>query len=183
MKTLKIIMAGGRSTRMDVEKPVLKVNGIPLLLRAYKACQEAYIAVSRHTPKTKKLCTDKDIPIIETPGKGYVEDVKWLLEEYGPFVSVASDIPFITKKDLNEIDDYFRNNPLSLTGYVSQEDVPDEANPETYMGKCIVGINTVTHREEELFKLSNPYLAFNVNSQHDLTVANKWAKELDPVLY
>lgn len=181
--TLKIIMAGGKSTRMGEEKPVLKVNGIPLVLRAYLACQEAYIAVSRHTPKTKELCMDNGLPIIETPGKGYVEDVKWLLEEYGPFVSVASDIPFITKNDLNEIDDYFRNNPLSLTGYVLEEEVPKEANPEIYMGKCIVGINAVTHREEEFFKLSNPYLAFNVNSQQDLSVANKWAKELNPIIY
>lgn len=181
--TLKIIMAGGRSTRMGEEKPVLKVNGIPLVLRAYNACQEAYIAVSRHTPKTKELCMDKDIPIIETPGEGYVEDVKWLLEEYGPFLSVASDIPFVTEKDVTEMDDHFRKHPISLTGYVSEEDVPAEANPETYMGNCVVGLNTVTYREEEFFKLSNPYLAFNVNSQHDLNVANRWAKELDPVIY
>lgn len=181
--TLKIIMAGGRSTRMGKEKPVLKVNGDPLVLRAYKACKEAYIAVSRHTPRTKKLCTDNGLPIIETPGKGYVEDVRWLLEEYGPFLSVASDIPFITEKDLKEIDDYFQKHPISLTGYVLEEDVPKEANPEIYMGKCIVGVNTVTHREEDLFKLSNPYLAFNVNSQHDLNLVNKWAKELDTILY
>lgn len=164
---------------MDEEKPVLKVNGIPLVLRAYNACQEAYIAVSRHTPKTKKICADNNLKVIETPGRGYVGDVRWLLEEYGPFLSVASDIPFITEKDLKEIDDYFQKHPISLTGYVLEEDVPGEAKPETYMGKCIVGVNTVTHREEEFFKLSNPYLAFNVNSQQDLTVANKWAKELD----
>lgn len=180
---LKIVMAGGRSTRMGEEKPVLKVNGIPLLLRAYNVCQEAYVAVSRHTPRTKELCTDHNLPIIETPGKGYVEDIKWLLKEYGPFLSVASDIPFITGKDLTEMDEYFRNHPVSLTGYVSKEDVPEEANHKVYMGKCIVGINTVTHREEEFFKLSNPYLAFNVNTQRDLAVANKWAKELDQVLY
>ncbi len=181
--TLKIIMAGGKSNRMGEEKPVLKVNGTPIVLRVYNACQEAYVAVSRHTPETKKLCTENNLPVIETPGKGYVEDIKWLLEEYGPFVSITSDIPFITGKDLTEIDKYFRKHPVSLVGYISKEDVPEEANPKVYMGKCIVGINTVSCGKEEFFKLSNPYLAFNVNSQHDLSVANKWAKELDPDLY
>ncbi len=168
---------------MGEEKPVLKVNGTPLLLRAYNACQEAYIAVSRHTPRTREFCMGNNLPIIETPGKGYVEDTEWLLKEYGPFLSVASDIPFITGKDLTEMDEYFRNHPVSLTGYVPKEETPQEVDPEIYMGKCIVGINTVTHREEELFKLSNPYLAFNVNSQKDLSVANKWAEELDLILY
>ncbi len=101
---LKIILAGGRAKRMGKEKAILKINGITLVERVFNACEEAFVAVSRHTPETRSYCLSKGFPVIQTPGMGYVEDVRWLFEEYGEFISLACDIPFLRRDDVKEIE-------------------------------------------------------------------------------
>ena len=98
-----VIMAGGRSSRMGREKPVLKVGGVPMLLRVYSEAEkvgETVVALSKSTPKTRELCLREGISFVETPGNGYVEDVKWLLREFGPFISVSADLPFVKASDI-----------------------------------------------------------------------------------
>jgi|Deesub1362A_J573_1020465.scaffolds.fasta_scaffold00340_14 adenosylcobinamide-phosphate guanylyltransferase len=181
MEILKIILAGGKSTRMGREKPILGVNGVPLVMRAYRACSNAVVAVSRHTPETKKFCISNRIPFINTPGRGYVEDVIWLLEEYGPFLSVSCDIPFIREGDIMEIENHFKklSKRISLTGYLDLKDVPKGANTKIFGNRCIVGLNTVSHDREDFIRLSNPLLAFNINTPFDLFLANRLAIILD----
>ncbi|HIC99722.1 MAG TPA: GTP--adenosylcobinamide-phosphate guanylyltransferase, partial [Piscirickettsiaceae bacterium] len=90
-----IILAGGKSSRMGKEKPILKIAGREMLLWVYeraKMIDEVLIALSKNTPKTKVLCIKERIPFIETPGEGYVQDIQWLLREFGPFVSVPADV-------------------------------------------------------------------------------------------
>ncbi|RLF75286.1 GTP--adenosylcobinamide-phosphate guanylyltransferase, partial [Thermococci archaeon] len=51
-----IILAGGKSTRMGREKPVLKIAGREMLLWVYEQASkvgETLIALSKNTPKTK----------------------------------------------------------------------------------------------------------------------------------
>jgi adenosylcobinamide-phosphate guanylyltransferase len=177
---LKIIMAGGKSERIGEEKPILRVNGIPLLLRVHSACR-GVVAVSKNTPETKKLCLEEGIEFVETPGKGYVEDIQWLLKEFGEFISVASDIPFLSKEDIDYIEEKFSRD-RSLTGFVHIRCVPKGGGQNAHNLRCLVGINTVTFGEEEYIEFKNPFLAYNVNTRFDLHIANVVAKFVDEKL-
>ncbi len=173
-----IILAGGRSTRMGREKSVLTVGGKPMLLRVYgeaSAVGETVVALSKNTPKTKELCLREGIPFVETPGRGYVEDVKWLLREFGPFVSVSADLPFVKASDIGSIAKAF-DGRVSLTGVLPLDRVPGDLRPAIYRDYAIVGLNTVGTEGERFFELSNPLLALNVNTPEELKLANRIAK-------
>ncbi|MFA4646325.1 NTP transferase domain-containing protein [Pyrococcus kukulkanii] len=175
-----VVMAGGRSRRMGKEKPVLKVGGVPMVLRVYEEVSkvdESIVAVSRHTPKTRELCTKEGIEFIETPGAGYVEDINYLLRELGPFISVSSDLPFIKASDVYEMKKEF-DGRVSLTGVLPLSLVPRDLNPVVYRGYAIVGVNAVGVEGEEFFILHNPLLALNVNAPWDLELANRITKIL-----
>ena len=173
-----IILAGGKSTRMGQEKPVLKVAGKQMLLRVYVETEkvgEVLVAISKNTPKTRELCIREGISFIETPGKGYVQDIQWLLHELGPFVSVSADIPFVKASDFWLIEKAF-NGRTSLTGVLPLKLVPKDLHPVVYRGYAIVGLNTVGTEEEEFLELSNPLLALNVNTPEDLKLAERIAR-------
>ncbi len=171
-----IIMAGGRSSRMGREKPVLRVGGRPMLLRVYGETNkvgETLVAVSKNAPKTKGLCLREGIPFVETPGKGYVEDVQWLLREFGPFISVSADLPFLKASDVYEIAKAFKGS--SLTGVLPLTLVPKDIKPVVYQNYAIVGVNAVGTGGEAFFELRNPLLALNVNTPEGLMLANRVA--------
>ncbi|WP_297073489.1 NTP transferase domain-containing protein [Thermococcus sp.] len=172
------ILAGGRSTRMGKEKPVLKVGRKPMLLRVYEEALvmgETIVALSKNTPKAKELCLREGVPFVETPGRGYVEDVMWLLQEFGPFVSVSADLPFLKASDISSIAKAF-DGRVSLTGVLPLEKVPRDLKPVAYRGYAIVGLNAVALEGERFFELSNSLLALNVNTPEELKLANRIAK-------
>ncbi|ASJ03482.1 cobalamin biosynthesis protein CobY [Thermococcus profundus] len=177
-----VILAGGKSTRMGREKPVLKIAGREMLLWVYGAASrigETTVALSKNTPKTRELCIREGIPFIETPRKGYVEDVQWLLKEFGPFVSSSADIPFVTPSDFYAIEKAF-DGKTSLTGVLPLEKVPKDFNPLVYKGYAIVGLNAVGFEGERFFELENPLLALNVNTPEDLKLAGRIAGLMKP---
>jgi len=173
-----VIMAGGRSTRMRREKPVLEIAGKPMLLRVYEEVNKAgevLVAVSPCTPRTKELCLRERIPFVETPGRGYVEDVKWLLREFGLFISVSADLPFVKASDIAGISEAF-DGKTSLTGVLPLKLVPKDLKPVVYRGYAIVGLNAVGIEGEHFFELSNPLLALNVNTPEELKLAERIAR-------
>jgi len=173
-----IIMAGGRSSRMGREKPILKVGGVPMLLRVYREAEKVgktVVAISKNTPKTMELCLRERIPFIETPGNGYVGDVKWLLHEFGPFISVSADLPFVKASDIARISEAF-DGKTSLTGVLPLKLVPKDLKPVVYRGYAIVGLNAVGIEGERFFELNNPLLALNVNTPGELKLADKIAR-------
>ncbi len=178
-----VILAGGKSTRMGKEKPVLKIAGKEMLLWVYEQASkvgETVVALSKNTPKTKELCLRERISFMETPGKGYVEDVKWILEEFGEFISIASDIPFVKASDIALVIRELKERKVSLTGVLPLSKTPKDLRPFTYRGYAIIGLNAVANEKEEFLELSNPLLALNVNTPEDLELANKIASLLQP---
>jgi len=180
---LIFILAGGRSSRMGKEKPVLKIAGKEMLLWVYdeiSSIDETVVALSKNTPKTKNLCLRERITFVETPGRGYVEDIKWLLTEFGAFVSVSADLPFVKACDVALIRNELEKKKVSITGVLPINVVPKDLRITTYRGYAIVGINGVSYGGEEFVELSNPLLALNVNTPMELELANRIAKLLQP---
>ena len=180
---LIVVMAGGKSSRMGFEKPLALVGGKPMLLWVYESAVragDAVVAVSKNTPRTAEFCKERGIETIETSGKGYVEDIRFILKEFGEFVSVACDIPFVRTEDIREIVENFKG--ISLTGVLSPKIVPefiDLKKLPIYKGWIIVGLNAVGWEGETFLELKNPLLALNVNTPEDLALANSVANELN----
>lgn len=176
-----IILAGGKSRRMGKEKPVLKIAGREMLLWVYgqaSKVSETLVALSGNTPKTRELCLREGIPFVETPGNGYVHDIQWLLGEFGPFISVSADLPFIKAGDFAVIMREFKRRKVSLTGVLPLSAVPKDLKPVVYRGYAIVGLNTVAEEGEGFFELTNPLLALNVNTPEELERAERIASLL-----
>ena len=79
-----IILAGGKSSRMGVEKPLIEVGGKKMIDIAVDAAKDSkakdfFVAVSNNAKKTREYCI-KRYDTIETPGNGYHKDLKLLLK-------------------------------------------------------------------------------------------------------
>jgi adenosylcobinamide-phosphate guanylyltransferase len=179
-----VILAGGRSSRMRTEKPVLEINGKPMIVRVFERADEVdrtIAAVSTHTPRTKELCAEYGIEYIETSGRGYVPDLVELLDEFDEFISSPSDIPFVTSTDFKMMTEEFKRLKVNLVGVLTPTIIPPGVKPVIYRNYVITGLNAVIrHNERECFvTLKNPFLAINVNTWEDFELAQKIAAVLD----
>ena len=101
-----VIMAGGKGTRLrsNQEKPLLKVRGQPLIesvvnaLLSSKKVETILVATSVHSPQTAQWAKNKKLTNIDTPGRGYVEDMAFILSSPELLdkiiLTVAADLPF-----------------------------------------------------------------------------------------
>ncbi|MBN1762973.1 MAG: NTP transferase domain-containing protein [Methanomicrobia archaeon] len=190
---IAIILAGGKSSRMrggtekeEREKALITVgssgNQIRLLDIVVEAVRASnvdnfFIAVTRNTPETADYCKRADYKTVETPGKGYHEDLWFLLARYPAFVSIACDIPFLRSTHINAILDAYRVHRASITGAIPLDLLPDGITPShtfEYEGKTFVscGINVVTNAKDSIpFIFDDSLLAINVNTSADLSLA------------
>ncbi|ABR53921.1 5'-deoxyadenosylcobinamide phosphate nucleotidyltransferase [Methanococcus vannielii SB] len=129
-----LIMAGGMGTRLkkNIEKPLLKISGKPMIDYIMEAVlnsniEKIRISVSKHTPNTKIYIENnyintkkynQRVEIIHTSGIGYINDLNECIEYFKePFLILTSDIPTIKSKTINSIiNEYLiinnSNNPI-----------------------------------------------------------------------
>lgn len=189
-----IIMAGGLGTRLKVpnEKPIFNFKDKPLISHVIENLEESslfdkiFIAISPNTPNTKEyLSTIDNIDIIDTPGIDYLYDLSFILdlfEKNSPddtLLFINADLPLIDGEILKSVlDSYFKSNKDSLSVYVPVE-IFDELGLSysyEYNGLVPSGLNilrseNIIQEQEELI-ISNPRLAININTLHDVDVAN-----------
>jgi len=99
-----IIMAGGRATRLKgIKKPLLNLCGKRLIDVVVSIAKElvgdgrVYICVSNYTKELTNESFGEDVEVILCPGKGYVEDLNYVLSRVKlPVLVLPSDLPFIT---------------------------------------------------------------------------------------
>jgi len=99
-----IIMAGGNATRLKgVKKPLLRICGkrlVDIVVEIAKTLAEdgkVYVCVSDHVRELVDESFGENVEVILCPGKGYVEDLNYILSRVKPPVLVLpSDLPFIT---------------------------------------------------------------------------------------
>ncbi len=123
------VMAGGKARRMGgALKPLVNVCGAPMILWVIKAA----LSVSRHvavvtSPRTTHpllthvpaLINDPRIHIIETPGDGYVNDLRVVTASLRkPLLVLPADVPLITadhlRSFLNAAKDFPNANVVTL---------------------------------------------------------------------
>lgn len=99
-------MAGGKGTRMELEKEKLLLKyKKPVILHVIDALRESecfskILAItSKNSPQTKKLLEENSVETIETPGDGYVSDLNQVLSSLDePVLVTSGDLPFLDSK-------------------------------------------------------------------------------------
>jgi len=189
---IAIILAGGKSSRLGEgkEKTLIKIGGKRLIDLVVESVQESkaevfLVAISKNTPKTEEYCKLMNYKTIETPGRGYHEDLQYLLLRYPEFVSITCDIPFLKAEHINAIIDFYNDfgnsnsNSNSITGAVPLDIIPPDVVPSyvfEHEGRKLVavGLNIVTgSRKDFSFIFNDPLLAININTPLDLEIAKK----------
>jgi len=192
-----LIMAGGKGARMILseEKPLLKVGRKPMIERVLEALKNAKkvdkiaIAVSKHTPKTAKLMEKFAVKVLETPGKGYVADMRYAVRKLKPnsVLVISADLPLVTGEIIDKIVERHRQcNKPALTIVVPMETrrrlgLGGECVLEAGTGQLVpAGINVIDGRridegelEEEMFVIDREELAVNVNTLQELEIAER----------
>jgi adenosylcobinamide-phosphate guanylyltransferase len=198
---IAIILAGGKSSRLGEgkEKALIKIDRsrsgsetpkrlIDLVVENVRdsKAEGFLVAISKNTPKTAEYCKSQDYELLETPGKGYHADLRYLLARYPEFVSVACDIAFLKPEHINSIIDFYIHNDLgignSITGAVPRDIIPPSVVPSyvfEHDGRKLVavGLNIVTKGRKNLpLVFNDPLLAININTPHDLEIMKARAK-------
>ncbi|MDL5361665.1 NTP transferase domain-containing protein [Halalkalicoccus sp. NIPERK01] len=173
-------MCGGRGTRLGMgEKPLVEVGGEPMVDRVIAAvspvADAVHAAPSPHTPETRAHL-DGRVPVVETPGEGYVDDLSHALARVGrPVLTVTADLPLLTPADVRLALD--AHGPGSLTVCVPVERKRelgvsvDRSFEHEGQRVAPTGVNVVGEGPESIRTLDRIGLAVNVNRSRDLQVA------------
>jgi adenosylcobinamide-phosphate guanylyltransferase len=195
MGVTALVMAGGKGTRLALseEKPLLKVCGKPMIELVLGALKDAgkineiVVTVSQYTPKTAKFIERFPVQILKTHGKGYVSDVRYAVRKLNldTVLTISADLPLITGDIINRVIERFTQcGKPALTVAV-----PIETKERLGLGveyvhemgdKRLVpaGINVIDGRridegelDEEIYAIDEGEVAVNVNTRHDLEIA------------
>ncbi|MEN6328663.1 MAG: NTP transferase domain-containing protein [Methanobacteriaceae archaeon] len=189
---IAIVMAGGKGTRMrsKEEKPLLEVLGLPLIQHVVDALfssekvSKVLVATSIHTPQTAQWVKKKGLSSINTPGRGYVDDMRFVLSKPDlrdeTILTVTADLPLLTGKIVDEVLDYYQQcQKPALSVMVPVEIFHKHCLQPSMVWENLVpsGLNILrgknTEQDEELLVLGKLEVALNINSPEDIISLNK----------
>ena len=190
-------MCGGRGTRLRTdegsEKPLVEVGGASMLARVVDALRDSgvgtvHAAVSPDAPETAARARDLAVPTVETPGDGYVADLRVALDAVGrPAVTVPADLPLLAAE---HVDDAVTEARARGDGGPSADRDTDSltvcvpaavkrrlgASVDTafdFEGRSVAptGLNVVAGGDDTVALTYDARLAVNVNRPEDLELA------------
>ncbi len=197
MRLRALVMAGGRGSRlgMDLEKPLLKIRGVPLIMRVLSALEaspsvgDIHVAVSRRTPRTKAHLLSAGYCILDTPGIGYHEDMRRSVKELGGgrFLVVSADLPALVPRIIDEVAiAYAKAGKPSLTVVAPVGLFLERGIKPTYTmvvsGEEVVpaGINVIDgsriddgYIDEAFLVMRDPRVCININTADDLAAVER----------
>ncbi len=187
-------MCGGRGTRLrtgtdpePAEKPLVEVGGASMLSRVVDALrasdvEDVHAVVSPHAPETAEYARNLSVPTVETPGDGYVSDLRAALEAVRqPAVTVPADLPLLASE---HVDDAVARARRRGGGEVTSLTVCVPAAVKRRLGASIdtafhhegrtvapTGLNVVADGDDTVALTYDARLAVNVNRPQDLELA------------
>jgi len=180
-----LLMCGGRGTRLDadVEKPLFRVGGRPMVDRVREALaasrvEAVYAVGSPHAPET---LAHVEAPTVEAPGEGYVADLAYALERVEPPVlTAAADLPLLSADAVDTVLEAHDGGSLTVCvpaalkrrlGVTVDGTLPGKDNSEDRT-LAPTGLNVVGAADREAVEVSDDArLAVNVNRRADAAVA------------
>lgn len=184
---IAVIMAGGKGSRMrsNQEKPLMKVQGQPLIqyvvdaLFSSQHVERVMVATSVHTPQTGQWVKNKGLDSIDTPGRGYVEDMAFILSRPDlsdkTILTVTADLPLLTGEVVDEVIDHYQAcQKPALSVMVPVEIFYKHCLQPSMVWENLVpsGLNILrgkdTEQDEELLVLGKLEVALNINSPEDI---------------
>ncbi|RAP53083.1 MAG: TIGR00454 family protein [Methanosphaera sp. rholeuAM270] len=196
--TTALIMAGGKGTRMDLdcEKPLIKVNNKTMISHVIDALlnsryvDKILVAVSPNTPLTAKYLEDFPVEVIDTSGRGYIEDLSEVLsnrnyvEEDEVIMTIVSDLPFVTSQQLDDVlEHYFERKKPAMCVSVPEHLFKEYGIKPTLVFDNLVptGVNLLLanndEQEQSIYESKNVELAFNINTINDLDLSEKYVQK------
>ncbi|WP_276255761.1 NTP transferase domain-containing protein [Halomontanus rarus] len=193
-------MCGGRGTRLEgpTEKPLHPVAGEAMVDRVRRALEASraettYAVVSPNAPETRAHLEDA-LPLIETPGEGYVADLGVALERREvdlPVLTVAADLPLLEGDVIDRVLEVYEHEhqrhddsrgsltvcvPAALKrrlGVSCDTVLEPESDDDTELAPT--GVNVVgDDPQRDMTHLSDdPRLAINVNRPMDVDRAEE----------
>ena len=186
---MALVMAGGKGSRMnmDTEKLLLKYKK-PVVLHVIDALQNSkcfekiFAVTSPNAPKTQELLYDSGIPVIETKGEGYVQDLNLVLNQLSDSVLIVSgDLPFldeeiikkiISKQNLNYdwLSFVVTKDFLDSVGLSEDFSIKHDEQQCFYTGISIVNANKIKSLDsiKEHYEIINDKkIAFNLNTKRE----------------
>lgn len=171
-------MCGGRGTRLDsaAEKPLFEVGGEPMVDRVRRALAASRVGtthavVSPHAPETRAHLAG-ELPCIETPGDGYVDDLGVALEGVDqPVLTVVSDLPLLEGDAVDRVLDAADGACSVVVPRVLKRELG--ATVEYDRAWVPSGVNVVGPDDDDLVRSWDARLAVNVNRKQDASVAER----------
>ncbi|MFC6862072.1 NTP transferase domain-containing protein [Halomicroarcula sp. GCM10025817] len=175
-------MCGGRGTRLDapVEKPLFEVDGVPMVDRVLDALEASsvdavYAATSPATPETR---AHVDVPTVETPGEGYVDDLSSALADdrlSTPVLTVAADLPLLDGEILDRVLAAHDAGSMTVIVPAALKRALGGSDDTTFErgGREVAptGVNVVGDAGDDAWCTDDLRVAINVNTRRDAQVA------------
>ena len=174
-------MAGGRGKRLnlDIEKPLIRIEGKTILERTVNALRDAgideiFVAVTNATPGTKRKAKELKARIVQTPGKGYVKDIEYLMKKFKEFLVVSSDLPFISSKLVRDVLIRYREIQQPISAVVQKKEYKNMGfTPTTTIKDYVpIGVNVVVKGEDYLY-ITKGKETININTKKELEMIIK----------
>lgn len=195
-----LIMAGGRGSRIEGEKPLVKVGGISMLDRVVQALRQSskieriVVTSTSFSPKTSDAAQKLGLEVLITPGDGYVEDLQYAIDTLTleHVVVINSDLPFINSSIIDRVLSlYVKAEKPALTVMVPTSNLIQmgfEPTYTTHMGSetlAPVGLNVLDGRltgndevAQEVVVMTDVLPFINVNNAADIERAERLLKSM-----
>ena len=191
-----LVMAGGKGTRMDLsrEKLLLEYKQ-PVIFHVIDVLEnsgcfsEVIVTTSSNSPKTKRILEQKGIKTLDTPGKGYVNDLNFILQNIDEFTFVVSgDLPLLDEKIIQIMIEKFNPENVWTSFLVSKKflnslDLESKLLVKTenitcsYTGISIMDAKKIKNLKpvkENYLILDDKRIAFNLNTKQDYELLQRF---------
>jgi molybdenum cofactor guanylyltransferase len=185
MKIVTVILAGGKSSRMQKDKALLDINGQPLLTKIYhiaKQCTDQVYVMTSWVEKYASILP-KDCNFIEESSNyqgglmAFSEALNYLNSDW--VLLLACDLPFLTVNEVKKWSDSLSNIPENVIAFLPKNEKGWECLCGFYRRNCQNSLQQsiqagnksfqrwLSHEMVEELVVKNQQIFFNCNTPQD----------------